>query len=233
MNESLFQALKLSIAIALFSSVLLLVFVPPLAFNISRIPKKWQLGLEFIFSLPLVFPPIILGFFLLIFFSPEGLIGRIYYRLFSETLAFSFWGVLAASFIYSFPHMYRQTRAAFDNTDTKLIDLARILGKSENKIFISVIIPQALPLILKSMVFCFSHIIGSFGVIVMVGGSIPGKTKLASIALFELVETFQYKEAFNYSIILIGISIVSHIIMEAISHFWVQNKKEGSSYVIS
>ncbi|MBN2738365.1 MAG: ABC transporter permease subunit [Spirochaetales bacterium] len=230
MNESLIQALQLSIKLSIITSILLLIIVPPIAFGISKLPSKWHILFEFFFSLPLIFPPIILGFFLLLIFSPEGFLGQWFSMVFSETLAFSFWGVLAASFIYTFPHMYRQTRAAFTNLDPRLTDLARMLGKSEKRIFFTVIIPQSLPLILKSMVFCFSHIIGAFGVIVMVGGSIPDKTKVASIALFELVETFQYHEAFDYALVLMGISLCSAVIMEVINRLFIEKKRKTPLY---
>jgi molybdate transport system permease protein len=208
MNRYLCESLLLSIKLSFFATLLLAVTAIPVAYFFTSRPRRWHVVPEFFFSLPLVFPPVILGFYLLLFFSPRGVIGKLYNSVFSASLAFSFNGILFAAYVYGFPHMYRQSRAVFSNLDSRFSDLAKVLGKRDAAIFFSVVLPQTGLSLLCSLLFCFSHILGAFGVIVMVGGSIPGETKVASIMLFELVETFQYNEAFSFSLVLAGISLL-------------------------
>jgi molybdate transport system permease protein len=189
--------------------------------------RAWYVVLEFFVSLPLVFPPVILGFYLLLLFSPRGPVGKLYQVLFSAPLAFSFVGILLAACIYGFPHMYRQSRSVFSGLDTRYMDLARVLGKSEIRIFFSIVLPQTLLSLLCSMLFCFSHILGAFGVIVMVGGNLPGETKVASVMLFELVENFRYTEAMRFSFMLVGISFFIICCTEVIKRVLTINQGGG------
>ncbi|MBN2442978.1 MAG: ABC transporter permease subunit [Spirochaetales bacterium] len=212
MNSNITEALLLSIKLSCIAALLLTITALPVAYYFSSKPGRWHVIPEFFFSLPLVFPPVILGFYLLLLFSPHGVVGKLYGLLFHDSLSFSFNGILFAAYVYGFPHMYRQSQAVFSNLDSRYTDLAKVLGKGDFRIFFTVILPQTGISLMCSVLFCFAHILGAFGVIVMVGGSIPGETKVASIMLFELVETFQYNDAFFFSLIMAGISLSIMII---------------------
>jgi molybdate transport system permease protein len=225
MSVDIIEALLLSLKLSFLTTCILSVTAIPLGYVTSIRNRRWNILLEFFISIPLVFPPVILGFYLLLLFSPRGPVGKLYYILFSSPLAFSFEGILLAAYVYGFPHMYRHSKSAFSGLDPRYQDLARVLGKSGIRIFFSVVLPQTILSLLCSMLFCFSHILGAFGIIVMVGGAIPGKTKVASVMLFELVENFKYTEAMWFSFILVGISFLIMCCMEMIKRLVYANRR--------
>jgi molybdate transport system permease protein len=197
------SAIFLSARLALITTVILVIVAAPLSwlFAYARFPGKslW----EALINLPLVLPPTVLGFYMLYAMNPKGLLGRMWEGLTGGTLVFSFSGIVLASVVYSLPFAYQPLKAAFIKIDRRLIENAYVLGLSPVSTFFRVIIPNSLSGLAASAILVFVHTLGEFGVILMVGGSIPGKTKVVSIAIYEAVEALRYGEAVMMSLILI------------------------------
>jgi len=198
-------ALFLSLKLALVATTILMLLTAPLAclMAYSRLPGK--AFLEAFINLPLAMPPTVVGFYLLILMGPEGQLGRFWTGVTGSPLLFTFTGIVIASIIYSIPFALQPMRAAFEKIDVRLIDSSRILGLSPPSIFIRVILPNSLNGIAASAILVFLHTLGAFGVMLMVGGSIPGETRVASIAIYEAVETLQYGSATMMSLALLPI----------------------------
>jgi len=198
-------ALFLSLKLALVATTILMLLTAPLAclMAYSRLPGK--AFLEAFITLPLAMPPTVVGFYLLILMGPEGQLGRFWTGVTGSPLLFTFTGIVIASIIYSIPFALQPMRAAFEKIDVRLIDSARVLGLSPPSIFIRVILPNSLNGIAASAILVFLHTLGAFGVMLMVGGSIPGETRVASIAIYEAVETLQYGSATMMSLALLPI----------------------------
>ena len=187
----------ISFKLAFFTTLILLVISIPLAYFLSNYKGKLKLILESIFSLPIVLPPTVLGYYLLIGFSKI-----------SDNLAFTFTGILIASIIYSFPFMFNPILSAIENFDKSLIEASYSLKKTRFETLKSVILPNIKPAIFTGIVIAFGHTIGEFGVVLMVGGSIEGVTKVASIAIYDYTETLEYGVANFYSLILLLFSFI-------------------------
>jgi molybdate transport system permease protein len=198
-------ALFLSLKLALVATAILMLLTAPLAclMAYSRLPGK--AFLEAFINLPLAMPPTVVGFYLLILMGPEGQLGRFWTGMTGSPLLFTFAGIVIASIIYSMPFALQPMRAAFEKIDIRLIDSARVLGLSPPAIFMRVIIPNSLNGIAASAILVFLHTLGAFGVMLMVGGSIPGETRVASIAIYEAVETLQYGSAAMMSLALLPV----------------------------
>jgi molybdate transport system permease protein len=198
-------ALFLSLKLALVATTILMLLTAPLAclMAYSRLPGK--AFLEAFINLPLAMPPTVVGFYLLILMGPEGQLGRLWTGVTGSPLLFTFAGIVIASIIYSIPFALQPMRAAFEKIDPRLIDSARVLGLSPLAIFIRVILPNSLNGIAASAILVFLHTLGAFGVMLMVGGSIPGETRVASIAIYEAVETLQYDSAAIMSLALLPV----------------------------
>jgi molybdate transport system permease protein len=198
-------ALFLSLKLALVATTILMLLTAPLAclMAYSRLPGK--AFLEAFINLPLAMPPTVVGFYLLILMGPEGQLGRLWTGVTGSPLLFTFAGIVIASIIYSMPFALQPMRAAFEKIDIRLIDSARVLGLSPPAIFMRVIIPNSLNGIAASAILVFLHTLGAFGVMLMVGGSIPGETRVASIAIYEAVETLQYGSAAMMSLALLPV----------------------------
>ena len=162
--------------------------------------------IDAVVSLPLVLPPTVLGFYILVILSPNYFAGGFLKSNLNITLIFNFMGILFASCIASFPFIFQQIKSGVDNFEKQLIESSYILGKSKFQTFIRVIIPNIKSSIISGVVTCFAHTLGEFGVVLMIGGNIPGKTKVASIAIYEKVEELDFSSANKYSIILLLIS---------------------------
>ena len=201
-------ALYLSIKLAVVSTIVLIIIAAPLSYALvySRIPGKPFL--DALINLPIVLPPTVLGFYLLIVMSPKGSIGHVWESVFGFSLLFTFTGIVIASIIYSLPFAVAPMKAAFARIEPRLVENAQVLGLSPAMIFFRVILPNSLAGIAASAILVFLHTIGEFGVILMVGGSIPGKTKVASIAIYEAVEALRYQDAWLMSIMLVPVCFV-------------------------
>ncbi len=201
-------ALYLSIKLAVVSTIVLIIIAAPLSYALvySRIPGKTLL--DALINLPIVLPPTVLGFYLLIVMSPKGSMGHVWESVFGFSLLFTFTGIVIASIIYSLPFAVAPMKAAFARIEPRLVENAQVLGLSPAMIFFRVILPNSLAGIAASAILVFLHTIGEFGVILMVGGSIPGKTKVASIAIYEAVEALRYQDAWLMSIMLVPVCFV-------------------------
>jgi molybdate transport system permease protein len=210
-------ALFLSLKLALVATAILMLLTAPLAclMAYSRLPGK--AFLEAFINLPLAMPPTVVGFYLLILMGPEGQLGRFWTGVTGSPLLFTFAGIVIASIIYSIPFALQPMRAAFEKIDIRLIDSARVLGLSPPAIFIRVIIPNSLNGIAASAILVFLHTLGAFGVMLMVGGSIPGETRVASIAIYEAVETLQYGSAAMMSLALLPVCYVFLLIVHRLT----------------
>ena len=196
----------LSARIALISTVILITVSAPMTYLLVYTTFRGKLLVETLIGLPLVLPPTVLGFYLLLGLGPEGTAGQLWQQMTGSSLVFTFTGVVVAASLQSIPFTVQPLKAAFEKMDVRLIESAYVLGVSPMATFFRVVLPNTMSGILAAAVLTFAHIMGEFGVILMVGGSIPGETKVASIEIYELVETLHYGEAGKLSMILLVVS---------------------------
>lgn len=198
--------LYLSVKLAIVGTACLLCLAVPISYCVVYRRFKGFFMLESIIGLPLVLPPTVLGFFLLNAMGPESIIGRAWEGLFGRPLVFTFYGIVIASVLQSLPFAVQPIKTAFEKIDLHLVETAYVLGASRLETFYRVVLPNARGGLVAAAILSFAHIMGEFGVILMVGGAIPGETKVASIAIYEFVETLQYEHAWKLSLTLLAIS---------------------------
>ena len=196
----------LTLQLALITTVILLVISIPLAYWMANTKSRIKPIIEAIVSLPLVLPPTVLGFYLLIAFSPESAIGSFLNDVFGLKLAFSFSGLVIGSIIYSLPFMVQPLQAGFSSLPSSLSEAAFVLGKSKYQTITKVLIPNIKKSILTGIVLTFAHTVGEFGIVLMIGGNIPNQTKVVSIAIYDEVESLNYSTAHVYSGILLAVT---------------------------
>lgn len=205
MNISL-QPIGLSLELAVITTIILLIIGIPLASMLAFRSFRLKSVVEAIISLPLVLPPSVLGFYFIIAFSPTSFLGEILQSWFNVRLVFSFPGLIVGSIIYSLPFMIHPLQAGLQSLPPNLKEASYTLGKSRWQTLISVLLPNIKPAILTGIVLTFAHTIGEFGVVLMIGGNLPGRTRVASIAIYDSVESLDYGNAHLYSVILLLIS---------------------------
>ena len=198
----------LSLQLATVTVLLLLVIATPLAWWLAFTRSKLRSVIEAVVAMPLVLPPTVLGFYLLILLGPAGLLGRPWLELTDTTLTFSFAGLVIASVIYSFPFAVQPLQVAFESIGKAPLEAAATLGASPFDAFVHVASPLAVRGYLAAAVLGFAHTLGEFGVVLMVGGNIPGSTKVISIAIYEHVETIDYAQAHVLSAGLLAFSFI-------------------------
>ncbi len=208
MLTELWPTLLLTLELAAATTIVLLLIGTPFAWWLSRTRFVLKPLIEAVTALPLVLPPTVLGFYLLLMMSPDSAIGSFWVQVTGETLTFSFTGLLIASVIYSLPFMVQPLQTAFESVDRRPLEAAASLGASPLDVFVSVACPMALRGFVSAGILTFAHTIGEFGVVLMVGGSIPGETRVVSIALFEYVETLRFNLAHTLALILLVFSFV-------------------------
>ncbi|NEX14328.1 MAG: molybdate ABC transporter permease subunit [Prosthecochloris sp.] len=208
----------LSFRLAAITTVVLFVFCVPLAWKLSQTRSGYKPLVEALISMPLVLPPTVLGFYLLIFFSDRSIPGMFLKETLNIELVFSFEGILIASCIYSLPFMLQPLESGMEQVPAKLIEASYTLGKSKLQTLFHVILPNIKPSILTGLIITFAHTVGEFGVVLMVGGSIQGETRVASIAIYELVELLDYRTAHIYSLILIVFSLAVLMVVYVLNH---------------
>ena len=196
----------LTLQLALITTVILLVISIPLAYWMANTKSRIKSIIEAIVSLPLVLPPTVLGFYLLIAFSPESAIGSFLNDVFGLKLAFSFSGLVIGSIIYSLPFMVQPLQAGFSSLPSSLSEASFVLGKSKYQTITKVLIPNIKKSILTGIVLTFAHTVGEFGVVLMIGGNIPNQTKVVSIAIYDEVESLNYSTAHIYSGVLLTVT---------------------------
>lgn len=190
-----YLALYVTLKLAFVTTVFLMVIAAPIAYLLAYYHFPGKSLLEALVYLPMALPPTVIGFYLIIVMSPKGFVGQAWGSLTGGSLLFTFLGITIASIIYSIPFAVQPMKAAFSKIDRRLLENAYILGLSKRAAFLRVIIPNSVAGIAAAAVLVFLHSIGAFGVLLMVGGSIPGETKVASIAIYEAVETMNYSAA--------------------------------------
>ncbi len=200
--------LILTFRLALITTVLLLIIGIPLAWWLASTKNRIKPVVETFVSMPLVLPPTVLGFYLLIAFSPSNAFGQWLESWLGLRLIFSFEGLVLASILYSLPFMIHPVQSGFASISVTLVEAARVLGKSESTILFRVLLPNMKPSLLTGIVLSFAHTIGEFGVVLMIGGNIPGQTKVASITIYDEVEALNYSAANTYSLILFAVTFV-------------------------
>ncbi len=200
-----FTPLLLSVKLATITTAILFVISLPLSWFLSQTKSKLKPILETITALPIVLPPSVLGFYLLVVFSPNSLISQ----LFGIDILFSWSGIVVASLIYSFPFMVQPLQKGFEALNREMIEVSYICGKGYWETLFRVALPNIKPSLISAIVITFAHTIGEFGVILMVGGGISEETKVASIAIYEFVEMMDYNSAHIYSGILLFVSFAT------------------------
>ena len=193
--NSLWVPIWLTIKLATCSTILLLLIGTPVAWWLARSRVRWKEAIAAVVALPLVLPPTVLGFYLLIALGPDGLGGWVGGLAGVRTLAFSFLGIVIGSVIYSLPFVVQPIRNSFESVGDRPLEVAATLGATPWDAFWSVAVPLARPGFITGAVLGFAHTVGEFGVVLMIGGNIPGETKVLSIAVYELVETLRWTEA--------------------------------------
>jgi len=202
------ESLLISLQLALVTTLILLLITLPLAYLLAFKSFRGRTVLEVIVALPLVLPPTVLGYYVLLMIAPDSAAGRIWDSLFDSSLAFSFSGMVIASLIYSLPFAVQPMQQALRSIPKSWLEMASTQGLSLSQTLLQVILPAARGGVLVAAALSFAHTMGEFGVVLMVGGSIPGETKVASIALFEFVEMQQASEAWVLALILLAVSFV-------------------------
>jgi molybdate transport system permease protein len=221
--ENTWQPLLLSLKLSVITTLLLCVIGVPIAYWLSKSNSRLKPFWESLISLPLVLPPSVLGFYMLLAFSPTSFAGTFLKEHLGLRLIFSFEGLVLASVLYSLPFMVHPVQSGFQNLPLSLKEAAYTLGLSPFKTFLKILLPNIKPSLLTGIVLSFAHTIGEFGVVLMIGGSIPGVTKVASIAIYEEVDSMNYEEANFYARVLL---LTSFSILFALFLF---NKKHKGS----
>ncbi|MBI4047755.1 MAG: molybdate ABC transporter permease subunit [Devosia nanyangense] len=193
--SDLWPPIALTLSLATITTAILLVIGTPIAWWLARSQWRWKEAVGAIVSLPLVLPPTVLGFYLLLLLGPHGPGGLIAGLWGGRTLAFSFWGLVIGSVIYSMPFVVQPIRNAFDAMGHRPLEVAATLRASPLDRFLTIALPLARPGFLTGAVLGFAHTVGEFGVVLMIGGNIPGQTKVLSIAIYDYVERLQWVEA--------------------------------------
>ena len=214
------QPIWLTLQLASVTVLLLLLVSLPIAWWLAHTKSKLKVPIEAITALPLVLPPTVLGFYLLVFMGGNGPLGQMWVSLTGHPLSFSFAGLVVASCVYSLPFVVQPLQAAFESLDRHAIEAAWTLGASRSKTFFTVIVPQARRGLITAIVLGFAHTIGEFGVVLMVGGNIPGQTQVVSIAIYEHVETLDYVAAHALSAGLVAFSFVVLFFVYGVNRRW-------------
>lgn len=201
-----FLSLYVTLKLATVTTIVLLIIAAPVAYVLAYLRFPGKSLFEALIYLPIALPPTVMGFYLIIAMGPRGIVGQAWGALTGGSLLFTFWGIAAASILYSIPFAIQPMKATFQKIDPRLLENASVLGLSRLAAFVRVILPNSISGIMAAAILVFLHSIGAFGVLIMVGGSVPGVTKVASIAVYEAVEAMDYRTAGMMSLCFIPIS---------------------------
>ncbi len=214
--------LWLSIQLAAVTTVTLIFIGTPIAWWLANTASRSKSVLEAIVALPIVLPPTVMGFYLLILLGPYGAIGSWWLELTGDTLTFSFSGLVIASCLYSLPFAVQPLQNAFEALGRQNLEAAWTLGASRLDAFFTVAVPLSARGFLNAVVLSFAHTLGEFGVVLMVGGNIPGKTRVISIAIYDQVESLNYANAHRLAAILLSFAFVTLLFMYFVNRRWQQ-----------
>ena len=212
-NQADITAFLITLKLATVTVAILLVIGAPLAWWLARSQWRYKFLLEAFIALPLVLPPTVIGFYLLLAFSPTGAVGSVMQFLGVQPLAFTFTGLVIGSVIYSMPFVVQPLQNSFSAVSNRQLEVAATLGAGPKDRFFSIALPLARPGFITAAVLGFAHTIGEFGVVLMIGGNIPGKTQVASIAIYDHVESLEYANAHWLAGFLLFLSFVMLIVV--------------------
>ena len=211
------QAFWLTLQLAIKVSAALLVLGLPIAYWIAFSRRRWKFLVEAVVALPIVLPPTVLGFYVLVALGPRSPLGRWWIALTGHTLAFTFGGLVIGSILYSLPFAVQPFAASFTGVDRKLIAASATLGASPLRSFFSITIPLSIPGLITGAALSFAHTMGEFGVVLMVGGNIPGVTRTVSIDIFDRVQSSDYATANETALLLLVFSFAILAIVYALN----------------
>ncbi len=217
-----FAPFILSFKLAGVTTLILFVLALPLSWYLSQTKSKSKPIIEAITALPLVLPPSVLGFYLLYALSYNSFLGSFFEEYFGIKLIFNFTGLVIASCFYSLPFMVQPLQSGFEGINKNMLEASYISGKSKIQTILKVAIPNMKPSLMTALIVTFAHTVGEFGVVLMIGGSIPNETKVASVAIYEFVEIMDYKSAHIYSAIML---IISFLVLLSVYIFNQKQKK--------
>lgn len=217
---SVFAPLLLSLQLALVTTAVLILIGTPLAWWLSQTPSRLKPAAQAIVAMPIVLPPTVLGFYLLILLGPNGAIGSWWVELTGSALTFSFTGLVVASCVYSLPFAVQPLQSAFESLPRQTMEFAWTQGASKLDAFFAVAVPMSTRGFIGASVLAFAHTLGEFGVVLMVGGNIPGETRVVSIAIYDHVETLNYSAAHRMSLLLLGFAFIVLFTMFVINRRW-------------
>jgi molybdate transport system permease protein len=216
------QAILLTIKLASVVTAILLIVGTPIAWWLARTRSKWKGPIGAVVALPLVLPPSVLGFYLLLAMGPDGPIGHLTRALGIGPLPFTFWGLVLASVFYSLPFMVQPVQNAFEAIGDRPLEVAATLRASPMDAFFSVALPLALPGFLTAGILTFAHTVGEFGVVLMIGGNLPGVTRVASVQIYDHVEALEYTQAHHLAAVMLIFSFLVLLTLYA----WRPNPKK-------
>ncbi len=196
----------LSFKLASITTTILLLVAIPISWWLSQSRCRCKPFIEALVSLPIVLPPSVIGFYILYALSYNSPLGAFLQEQFDITLVFNFTGLVIASCIYSFPFMVQPLQGGFESLDKSMLEASYIAGKGKFTTLFRVALPNIKPALITAIIITFAHTVGEFGVVLMVGGSIPSETKVASVAIYEFVEVMDYRQAHIYSVIMLTLS---------------------------
>ena len=203
-----FEPFILSFKLAGLTTLILFVLSLPLAWWLSQTRSKTKPFFEALTALPIVLPPSVLGFYILVALSHNSPLGAFFEDVFGVSLLFNFTGLVVASCFYSLPFMVQPLQGGFESINRNMLEASYISGKSRLETIFRVALPNMKPALITAIIVTFAHTVGEFGVVLMVGGSIPGETKVASVAIYEMVEMMDYSSAHIYSAIMVSMSFI-------------------------
>jgi molybdate transport system permease protein len=224
LTDSDLQAIWLTIRLASIVTLILLLIGTPIAWWLARSKAWWKGPMSAVVALPLVLPPSVLGFYLLLAMGPNGPVGQITTALGIGTLPFTFWGLVLASVFYSLPFMVQPLQTAFEAIGERPLEVAATLRASPLDAFFTVAVPLARPGFLTACILTFAHTVGEFGVVLMIGGNIPGVTRVASVQIYDHVEAMEYMDAHRLSAVML---IFSFLVLLAL-YAWRPSPKKGA-----
>jgi molybdate transport system permease protein len=207
------QAILLTLRLATLTTLILLAISVPLAYWLAFGKARWKPLVEAAVALPLVLPPTVLGFYLLVVMGPRTAAGRAVAMLLGHTLAFSFAGLVVGSVIFSLPFAVQPITSGFRSVDREILETAELLTPDWRRILAKVLLPLARPFLLTAAVLAFTHTVGEFGVVLMIGGGIPGVTRTLSISIYDQVQDFAYTQANHTALLLLSLSFLALLII--------------------
>lgn len=211
------NAVLLSLRLAATVSIMLSLIAIPLAYGLAFTKWRGKFLLESVVALPLVLPPTVLGFYALIVLGPRGVIGKLAQSVLGHPLAFTFSGLVLASLAYSLPFAVQPLMNSFESLDRRLLDASALLGANPIRTFLRITLPLSWPGLLTSLILSFAHTLGEFGVVLMVGGNLPGITRTASIDIYDRVQAMDYRGAHAMSLLLLATSFAVLAVVYAVN----------------